>query len=86
MLDGVVIDDAKVLNIKLREWEDYYNYHRPRGGLGGQTPIPVLHNVTFADVNEYSSFLGDLVGFDTVEDSIDEIAAKIASALINPAS
>nr|WP_241265835.1 hypothetical protein [Streptomyces boncukensis] len=24
-------------NDKLREWEDYYNYHRPHGGLGGQT-------------------------------------------------
>jgi hypothetical protein len=34
MLDGVVIDDAKVLTTKLREWEDYYNYHRPHGGLG----------------------------------------------------
>ena len=26
LLDGVVIDDAKVFNNKLREWEDYYNY------------------------------------------------------------
>ncbi|BFU47416.1 integrase core domain-containing protein [Krasilnikovia sp. MM14-A1004] len=38
MLDGVLIDDADVFNDKLREWEDYYNYHRPHGGLGGQTP------------------------------------------------
>ena len=37
MLKGVVIDDAQVFNDKLREWEDYYNYHRPHGGLGGQT-------------------------------------------------
>jgi hypothetical protein len=22
---------------KLQEWEDYYNYHRPHGALGGQT-------------------------------------------------
>jgi len=22
---------------KLREWENYYNSHRPHGGLGGQT-------------------------------------------------
>jgi hypothetical protein len=29
LLDGVVIDDAKVFNDKLREWEDFYNYHRP---------------------------------------------------------
>jgi hypothetical protein len=32
MLDGVVIDDARVLNTKLHEWEDYYNYRRPHGG------------------------------------------------------
>jgi transposase len=39
LLDGVVIDDAQVFNDKLREWEDFYNYHRPHGGLGGQTPL-----------------------------------------------
>lgn len=38
MLDGIVIDDTGVFNDKLREWEDYYNYHRPHGALGGQTP------------------------------------------------
>ncbi|MFC6087612.1 IS481 family transposase, partial [Sphaerisporangium aureirubrum] len=42
MLDGVLIDDAEVFNDKLREWEDYYNYHRPHGGLGGQTPYERL--------------------------------------------
>jgi transposase InsO family protein len=39
LLDGAVIDDAQVFNNKLQEWEDYYNYHRPHGGLDGQTPI-----------------------------------------------
>ncbi|MFJ4321481.1 integrase core domain-containing protein, partial [Streptomyces lavendulae] len=38
MLAGVVIDDTGAFNDKLREWEDYYNYHRPHGALGGQTP------------------------------------------------
>ncbi|GLY83753.1 hypothetical protein Airi02_016820 [Actinoallomurus iriomotensis] len=38
MLDGIVIDDTGVFNDKLREWEDYYNYHRPHGALDGQTP------------------------------------------------
>ncbi|MER6066644.1 integrase core domain-containing protein [Streptomyces sp. NPDC001792] len=38
LLDDVIIDDAQVFNDKLREWEEYYNYHRPHGGLGGQTP------------------------------------------------
>jgi hypothetical protein len=27
---------------KLREWEDYYNYHRPHGALDGQTPYERL--------------------------------------------
>ena len=39
MLEGVVIDDAQVFNDKLQEWEDLYNYHRPHGGLNGQTPL-----------------------------------------------
>lgn len=46
LLDGVVIDDAKVFNNKLQEWEDYYNYHRPHGGLGGQTPYERLKQKT----------------------------------------
>lgn len=46
LLDGILIDDAKVFNDKLREWEDYYNYHRPHGGLGGQTPYERLRQKT----------------------------------------
>ncbi len=38
LLDGVVENIAGLFNQKLKEWEDYYNYHRPHGGLGGQTP------------------------------------------------
>lgn len=38
MLKGVVIDDAKLFNEKLKEWENFYNYQRPHGGLDGQTP------------------------------------------------
>ncbi len=46
LLDGAVIDDAKVFNNKLQEWEDYYNYHRPHGGLDGQTPYERLRQKT----------------------------------------
>ena len=46
LLAGVVIDDANVFNNKLKEWEDYYNYHRPHGGLGGQTPYERLRQKT----------------------------------------
>ncbi|MEP6605983.1 MAG: integrase core domain-containing protein, partial [Nitrosospira sp.] len=27
---------------KLAEWEAFYNYHRPHGGLGGKTPYERL--------------------------------------------
>ena len=33
-----IADDIHLFNDKLREWEDYYNYHRPHGALDGQTP------------------------------------------------
>ena len=46
LLDGVVIDDTQVFNDKLREWENFYNYHRPHGGLGGQTPYERLKQRT----------------------------------------
>lgn len=46
MLAGVVVDDTGVFNDKPREWEDYYNYHRPHGALGGQTPYERLKQKT----------------------------------------
>jgi transposase InsO family protein len=39
--DGIT-DDIRLFNTKLREWEDYYNYHRPHGALGGHTPYERL--------------------------------------------
>ncbi|MFE4998472.1 integrase core domain-containing protein [Streptomyces mirabilis] len=55
LLDGVVVDDAEVFNDKLREWEDYYNYHRPHGGLGGQTPYERLKQKTTTQAYRSSS-------------------------------
>ena len=46
LLKGVVIDDAQLFNAKLQEWEDFYNFHRPHGGLGGQTPYERLRQKT----------------------------------------
>ena len=46
MLDGVVIDDAKIFNDKFREWEDFHNYHRPHGALDGHTPYERLRQRT----------------------------------------
>jgi len=42
LLEGQVIDDTHLFTDKLQEWEDYYNYHRPHGALGGQTPYERL--------------------------------------------
>ncbi|WP_211283580.1 integrase core domain-containing protein, partial [Mycobacterium triplex] len=48
LIDGVVEDDTGLFNQKLKEWEDYYNYHRPHGGLHGQTPYERLLQKTQA--------------------------------------
>ena len=40
--DGRVRDDIQLFNKKLKEWEDYYNYHRPHGALDGLTPYERL--------------------------------------------
>jgi transposase InsO family protein len=47
-LEGVVIDDTNLFNDKLQEWENFYNFHRPHGGLGGQTPYERLRQRTKA--------------------------------------
>lgn len=44
--------------------------------------IPVLHNVTFDDVKKYSGILPDLAGFTTAQDSVEDIAKKIAAAVV----
>jgi transposase InsO family protein len=51
--DGVS-DDIHLFNEKLREWEDYYNYHRPHGALEGQTPFERLISKTRAVVSPRS--------------------------------
>lgn len=48
--DGIT-DDIHLFNDKLREWEDYYNYHRPHGALGGQTPYERLVEKTRAGLS-----------------------------------
>src|SRR5256885_2249576 len=46
LLDGVVIDDTRLFTDKLQEWEDFANFHRPHGGLDGQTPYERLRQKT----------------------------------------
>jgi transposase InsO family protein len=48
--DGIT-DDIHLFNEKLRQWEDYYNYHRPHGALNGQTPYERLLEKTRATVS-----------------------------------
>jgi len=50
--------------------------------LGKDTLIPILHNVSFEDVKQYSGILPDLAGFTTAQDSIPDIAKKIAAAVL----
>ena len=53
--DGVVIDDTKLFNDKLAEWENSCNYHRPHGGPGGQTPCQRLKQKTQTPVKRSTS-------------------------------
>ena len=48
MLDGVVIDDTELFNDRLQEWENFYNFNRPHGGLSGLTPYEKLRQKTTA--------------------------------------
>jgi transposase InsO family protein len=43
-----------LFNDKLREWEEYYNYHRPHGALDGQTPYERLMAKTTASLSPRS--------------------------------
>jgi len=49
-----ISDDVHLFNKKLREWENYYNYHRPHRGLGGQTPYERLIEKTRGKVSPRS--------------------------------
>jgi transposase InsO family protein len=50
MLGVVVIDDTDLLNERLKEWEDFYNFNRPHGALGRQTPYERLREKTRGSV------------------------------------
>ena len=49
-----ISDDIHLFNEKVREWEDYYNYHRPHGALQGRTPYERLIEKSRADVSQGS--------------------------------
>lgn len=45
-----MIDDTGLFKDRLREWENFCNFDRPYGGLGGQTPYERLRQKTGAPV------------------------------------
>ncbi|HKO20070.1 MAG TPA: toll/interleukin-1 receptor domain-containing protein [Acidobacteriaceae bacterium] len=48
--------------------------------LSTRRVIPVLHGVTFDELNDVSPILASHSGLSTAEESLDEVAAKIAAA------
>ena len=50
LLESVVIDDTGLFNDRLQEWENFNNFDRPHGRLGGQTPLEKLRQKTGATV------------------------------------
>lgn len=50
LLEGIVVDDSGLFAERLREWGDFYNFDRPHGGLGGQTPYERLRQKTGSPV------------------------------------
>jgi len=44
---GGITDDVHLFNEKLREWEDYYNYHRPHGALPDPVRAADVQNETW---------------------------------------
>ena len=63
-----------------KEWPDY-----ELDGLvtrdGGQTILPVWHNVSKQEVMSYSASLADKVARNTATSTVDEIAAEIAEVI-----
>ncbi len=64
MLEGVVVDNTQLFNIRLQEWEHFYNFERPHGGLAGQTPYERLRERTQAPAVSVSRTVVDPRGFE----------------------
>jgi hypothetical protein len=42
LVQNGIAGDIHLFNEKPRQWEDYYNHHRPHGALDGPTPYERL--------------------------------------------
>ena len=64
-LNGIVVDNTELFNQRLQEWEHFYNFDRPHGGLGGQTPYERLRERTTApsvpDLRQMNMAYGSLM-------------------------
>lgn len=40
--------------------------------------VPIVHNTTFEELREVSPLLGSRSGLSTIEESLEDVAAKIA--------
>ena len=38
IIDALSSEERRLFSEHLQEWENFYNFDRPHGGLGGQTP------------------------------------------------
>ena len=39
LLDGMVINDVTAFNVKLQEWQDFYNFHARTAGSTARRPM-----------------------------------------------
>jgi hypothetical protein len=51
--------------------------------LSSDLLVPIVHNTTFEELREISPLLGSRSGLSTIEDSMEEVAAKLAE-LVTP--
>lgn len=51
--------------------------------LARDSLVPIVHNTTYEELREVSPLLGSRSGLSTIEESMDEIAAKLAE-LVTP--
>ena len=69
------------LNEKLREWESFYNYHRPHGSLNGKTPYEVLKEKVQASNQNNNDPIGSIEGAPAVKTGAQPIPPSMLPSL-----
>ena len=52
MLNEIVINSTELFNKKLKEWENFYNYHRLQGSLNGKNLCEKLKEKLSMECNQ----------------------------------